>query len=112
MLGVRLNPTTTPSDVHLKAVAERMGVGDSFHMAPVGVFFGDGEDADGKTRARPGQEVPDPYFGGAGPSRRACAECGECMTGCRHGAKNTLNENYLHLAEKAGAVVHPLSTVV
>ncbi|MFE4048473.1 GMC oxidoreductase [Streptomyces sp. YIM B13518] len=112
MLGVRLNPTTTPSDVHLKAVAERMGVGDSFHMAPVGVFFGDGEDADGKTKARPGQEVPDPYFGGAGPSRRACAECGECMTGCRHGAKNTLNENYLHLAEKAGAVVHPMTTVV
>ncbi|MFH9041413.1 GMC oxidoreductase [Streptomyces sp. NPDC017966] len=112
MLGVRLNPTMTPSDVHLKAAAERMGVGDSFHMAPVGVFFGDGEDADGKVRAKPGQEVPDPYFGGAGPSRRACAECGECMTGCRHGAKNTLNENYLHLAEKAGAVVHPMTTVV
>ncbi|MFD7700582.1 GMC family oxidoreductase N-terminal domain-containing protein [Streptomyces caelestis] len=112
MLGVRLNPTMTPSDVHLKAAAERMGVGDSFHMAPVGVFFGDGEDADGRTRAKPGQEVPDPYFGGAGPSRRACAECGECMTGCRHGAKNTLNENYLHLAEKAGAVVRPMTTVV
>ncbi|MFJ5557743.1 GMC oxidoreductase [Streptomyces sp. NPDC093250] len=112
MLGVRLNPTMTPSDVHLKAAAERMGVGDTFHMAPVGVFFGDGEDADGKVKAKPGQEVPDPYFGGAGPSRRACAECGECMTGCRHGAKNTLNENYLHLAEKAGAVVHPMTTVV
>ncbi|MFF5963936.1 GMC family oxidoreductase N-terminal domain-containing protein [Streptomyces collinus] len=112
MLGVRLNPTMTPSDVHLKAAAERMGCGDSFHMAPVGVFFGDGEDADGTVKAKPGQEVPDPYFGGAGPSRRACAECGECMTGCRHGAKNTLNENYLHLAEKAGAVVHPMTTVV
>ncbi|WP_431986534.1 GMC family oxidoreductase N-terminal domain-containing protein [Streptomyces griseoflavus] len=112
MLGVRLNPTMTPSDVHLKAAAERMGVGDTFHMAPVGVFFGDGEDADGTAKAKPGQEVPDPYFGGAGPSRRACAECGECMTGCRHGAKNTLNENYLYLAEKAGAVVHPMTTVV
>ncbi|GGS80260.1 GMC family oxidoreductase N-terminal domain-containing protein [Streptomyces violaceus] len=112
MLGVRLNPTMTPSDVHLKAAAERMGCGDSFHLAPVGVFFGDGEDADGTAKAKPGQEVPDPYFGGAGPARRACAECGECMTGCRHGAKNTLNENYLHLAEKAGAVVHPLTTVV
>ncbi|CAM5739190.1 GMC family oxidoreductase [Streptomyces hirsutus] len=112
MLGVRLNPTTTTTDVHLKAAAERMGVGDTFHMAPVGVFFGDGEDADGKAKAKPGQEVPDPYFGGAGPSRRACAECGECMTGCRHGAKNTLNENYLHLAEKAGAVVHPMTTAV
>ncbi|WP_327317318.1 GMC family oxidoreductase [Streptomyces sp. NBC_01235] len=113
MLGVRLNPTTTPSDVHLKAAAERMGVGDTFHMAPVGVFFGDGEDADGAgTKARQGERVSDPYFGGAGPDRNACTECGECMTGCRHGAKNTLNENYLHLAERAGAVVHPMTTVV
>ncbi|MFE2965330.1 GMC family oxidoreductase N-terminal domain-containing protein [Streptomyces sp. NPDC059340] len=112
MLGVRLNPTMTPSDVHLKAAAQRMGVGDSFHMAPVGVFFGDGHDADGTAKATPGGEVEDPYFGGAGPARKACTECGECMTGCRHGAKNTLNENYLYLAEKAGAVVHPMTTVV
>jgi cholesterol oxidase len=112
MLGVRLNPTMTPSDVHLKAAAQRMGVGDTFHLAPVGVFFGDGKDADGKVTAGPGEQVNDPYFGGAGPDRKACTECGECMTGCRHGAKNTLNENYLYLAEKAGAVVHPLTTVV
>ncbi|GFH36097.1 GMC family oxidoreductase [Streptomyces pacificus] len=117
MLGVRLNPTTTPSDVHLRATAQAMGVGDTFHMAPVGVFFGDGRDAVGEhgtgaARAEPGAEVPDPYFGGAGPSRRACTECGECMTGCRHGAKNTLNENYLHLAERAGAVIHPMTSVV
>ncbi|KKD04646.1 GMC family oxidoreductase N-terminal domain-containing protein [Streptomyces sp. WM6386] len=112
MLGVRLNPTMTPSDVHLKAAAQRMGVGDTFHMAPVGVFFGDGRDADGTGRAKPGERVADPYFGGAGPDRKACTECGECMTGCRHGAKNTLNENYLYLAEKAGAVVFPMTTVV
>ncbi|MFF1291987.1 MULTISPECIES: GMC family oxidoreductase N-terminal domain-containing protein [unclassified Streptomyces] len=112
MLGVRLNPTMTPSDVHLKAAAQRMGVGDTFHMAPVGVFFGDGQDADGAVRAKPGERVADPYFGGVGPDRKACAECGECMTGCRHGAKNTLNENYLYLAEKAGAVVFPMTTVV
>lgn len=117
MLGVRLNPTMTASDVHLKAVAEQMGVGDSFHMAPVGVFFGDGKDGEngeqgaGSARARPGEEAADPYFGGAGPARSACTECGECMTGCRHGAKNTLNENYLHLAERAGAVIHPMTTV-
>ncbi|MDX2559863.1 GMC family oxidoreductase [Streptomyces sp. TX20-6-3] len=112
MLGVRINPTMTPSDVHLKATAQSMGIGDTFHMAPVGVFFGDGQDGDGTAKAKPGGEVPDPFFGGAGPSRKACTECGECMTGCRHGAKNTLNENYLHLAEKAGAVVHPMTSVV
>ncbi|RYJ24968.1 putative cholesterol oxidase [Streptomyces sp. L-9-10] len=112
MLGVRLNPTMTPSDVHLKAAAEAMGVGDSFHLAPVGVFFGDGQDADGTARTRPGSAADDPYFGGAGPARTACMQCGECMTGCRHGAKNTLNENYLYLAERAGAVVHPMTSVV
>ncbi|MFJ5103386.1 GMC oxidoreductase [Streptomyces sp. NPDC088554] len=112
MLGVRLNPTMTASDVHLKAAAEEMGVGDSFHLAPVGVFFGDGGDADGTVRAEPGAEAADPYFGGAGPARRACVECGECMTGCRRGAKNTLTENYLYLAERAGAVIHPMTSVV
>ncbi|MFI8854548.1 GMC oxidoreductase [Streptomyces sp. NPDC053499] len=112
MLGVRINPTTTPSDVHLKAAAERLGYGDTFHLAPVGVFFGDGDDADGTVRAAAGETVPDPYFGGAGPDRTACVECGECMTGCRRGAKNTLNENYLHLAERAGVEIRPLTTVV
>lgn len=111
MLGVRTNPTTTPSDVHLKAAAEKMGVGDSFHMAPVGVFFGDGRDADGTAKTVPGAEVEDPYFGGVGPRRRACIECGECMTGCRHGAKNMLTENYLYLAEANGAEIHALTTV-
>ncbi|WP_018382486.1 GMC oxidoreductase [Wenjunlia vitaminophila] len=111
MLGVRINPTVTPADEHLRSAAERMGVGDTFHLAPVGVFFGDGKDADGSATAEPGGEVADPYFGGVGPRRRACIECGACMTGCRHGAKNTLNENYLHLAERAGAQVHPMTTV-
>jgi len=100
MLGVVPNPTMTPSDQVMKAVAEEMGVGETFHTAPVGVFFGS-----------PGVEVTDPFFGGAGPSRRGCIECGECMTGCRHGAKNTLLKNYLYLAEQAGTVVYPLTTV-
>ncbi|MFJ9947087.1 GMC oxidoreductase [Kitasatospora sp. NPDC091207] len=111
MLGVRLNPTVTPSDVHLRAAAEKMGVGDTFHLAPVGVFFGDGRDSDHTAKAAPGEEIADPYFGGAGPARRACVECGECMTGCRHGAKNMLTENYLYLAERGGAEIHPLTTV-
>jgi len=111
MLGVRENPSRTASDQHLRAVAERMGVGGTFRATPVGVFFGDGGDGPGTSTAPAGGEVPDPYFGGAGPRRRACTECGECMTGCRHGAKNTLLENYLHLAERGGARVVPMSTV-
>ncbi len=106
MLGVVRNPTMTPSDEVLKKVAEEMGVGGTFGLAQVGVFFG----RDG--RKEPGVEVADPFFGGAGPSRRGCPEVGECMTGCRWGAKNTLVKNYLYLAEKAGATVHPETTAV
>ena len=106
MLGVVRNPTMTPSDEVMKQVAEEMGVGGTFSMAPVGVFFG----RDG--RKEPGTEVGDPFFGGAGPRRRGCLEVGECMTGCRHNAKNTLVKNYLYLAEEAGATVHPETTAV
>ncbi|MEY9962369.1 cholesterol oxidase [Streptacidiphilus sp. MAP12-16] len=112
MLGVRTNPTVTPSDVHLRAAADKLGYGETFHLAPVGVFFGDGQDCGGDgAKVAPGAEVEDPYFGGEGPRRRACTECGECMTGCRHGAKNTLTENYLYLAEKNGAQILPMTTV-
>ncbi|HET6709601.1 GMC family oxidoreductase, partial [Amycolatopsis sp.] len=100
MLGVVTNPTITPSDVVMREVAKDMGVADSFHPTPVGVHFG-----------KPGERVPDPYFGGAGPERVGCTECGSCMTGCRVGAKNTLVKNYLYLAEKDGAKVIPLTTV-
>lgn len=105
MLGVVKNPTFTDADRIMKDLAEEMGVGDTFTATPVGVFFG----ADG--RKQPGQTVPDPFFGGVGPARTGCIECGECMTGCRHGAKNTLVKNYLALAEKAGAQVIPMTTV-
>lgn len=105
MLGVVTNPTVTDADRIMREVADEMGVGHTFTPTPVGVFFG----TDG--RKQPGMTVPDPFFGGAGPERTGCIECGECMTGCRHGAKNTLVKNYLALAEKAGAQVIPMTTV-
>ncbi len=100
MLGVVDNPHMTPSDEAMLQVAGEMGVADTFHATPVGVFFGE-----------PGVEAADPFFGGVGPARHGCIQCGQCMTGCRFGAKNTLLKNYLYLAERAGAVVHPLTTV-
>ncbi|KAA1374645.1 GMC oxidoreductase [Aeromicrobium fastidiosum] len=101
MLGVTVYPHVTPADTVMREVAEKMGVGGTFHHTPVGVFFG----------AEPGESKADPYFGGAGPERSGCTNCGECMTGCRHNAKNTLVKNYLYLAESAGAEVHAMTTV-
>ncbi|KRE25301.1 cholesterol oxidase [Mycobacterium sp. Soil538] len=105
MLGVVTNPTVTDADRIMQEVAEDMGCRDTWVPTPVGVFFGpDNEKTPGKT-------VPDPYFGGAGPERTGCIECGSCMTGCRYGAKNTLIKNYLGLAERAGATIRPMTTV-
>ncbi|CRY75969.1 cholesterol oxidase [Nocardia farcinica] len=101
MLGVAPNPRTTPADEIIKEVAEDIGVADTFHPTQVGVFFN--ED-------RQGEEVDDPYFGGAGPRRSGCVHCARCFTGCPHNAKNTTTTNYLYLAEQAGARVHELTT--
>jgi cholesterol oxidase len=105
MLGVVTNPTVTEADRQMQRLAAQFGRADTFRLTPVGVFFG----PDG--RQEPGRTVADPYFGGVGPQRTGCIQCGSCMTGCRFGAKNTLTLNYLGLAERAGAEVHPLTTV-
>ncbi|MFC5065096.1 GMC oxidoreductase [Actinomycetospora atypica] len=102
MLGVVTQPSVTPSDEVMRQVAREWGREDTVTPTQVGVYFGEG----------PGVTVPDPFFGGAGPDRTGCLECGECMTGCRHDAKNTLDRNYLGLAERAGATVHPETTVL
>jgi cholesterol oxidase len=100
MLGAVENPHPTPADEALEAVAREMGRERCLHPTQVAVFFGE-----------PDKEVPDPYFNGEGPPRTGCNLCGGCMTGCRYGAKNTLDLNYLWLAEKKGAEVRPQSRV-
>ncbi|HZX99955.1 MAG TPA: GMC family oxidoreductase [Dermatophilaceae bacterium] len=101
MLGVVTNPCEGPVEQIMRQTADDLGVGDTFRKTPVGVFFG-----------KPGEQVADPYFDGAGPERTGCTECGNCMVGCRVGAKNTLVKNYLALAERLGATIEPLRTVV
>jgi cholesterol oxidase len=96
LLGVADYEGMTAADQLLKEYGEEIGVGDTFKHTPVGIFFGP-----------PGQEVADPYFGGAGPERTGCVRCAACMIGCRHGAKNTLVKNYLWFAERLGAEVMP-----
>jgi cholesterol oxidase len=101
MLGVARNPYVTYPDEVIRAVARDIGREAAFRATNVGVWFGE-----------PGVTVPDPYFGGVGPERTGCIQCGGCMLGCRHGAKNMLDRNYLWLAERAGVEVRADSEVV
>ncbi len=101
MLGVTQNPVLWPADHLLRDIAEELGQAHTFESTPVSIFFGE-----------PGQTVPDPYFGGAGPERSGCIHCGGCMVGCRHNAKNTLDKNYLYFAEKYGAEVRSEANVI
>ncbi|MCB8982660.1 MAG: GMC family oxidoreductase [Ardenticatenaceae bacterium] len=101
MLGTAENPRFWPADQRLLEIATELGKETTFRPTPVGIFFGE-----------PGQTVPDPYFGGQGPERTGCVHCGGCMVGCRHNAKNTLDKNYLYLAERLGTEVRPEANVL
>lgn len=96
MLGAEINPELYDSDLALQDLARQLGMDQFFEPTKASVFFGE-----------PEKIVPDPYFNGEGPDREGCSFCGGCMTGCRHNAKNTLDKNYLYLAEKKGAHILP-----
>lgn len=101
MLGAAENPHLSHGDRVLQELATDRDRADHFRRTEVGVFFGDAN-----------KRVPDPYFGGKGPERVGCTLCGACLTGCRVGAKNSLDKNYLYLAERLGVTVRPETEVV
>jgi len=100
MLGATRNPALTYPDEVLKAVGQEIGRESTFEHTNVAVYFG-----------KPGETVRDPFFNGEGPDRTGCTLCGGCMLGCNHGAKNTLDRNYLYLAEKLGLRIEADSEV-
>jgi cholesterol oxidase len=101
MLGVVENPSFWPSDYALEDYAKEIKREDYFKTSNVGVFFGE-----------PGKTVPDPFFGGNGPARTGCTQTGHCMVGCRDGGKNSLDKNYLWLAEKLGVEIFAEQKVI
>ena len=96
MLGRTTNPYLGQMDDYVRQTAESMAAGDSFGPVPLGIYFGEAK-----------KTVADPFFDGRGPERTGCEFCGACLTGCPHNAKNSLDKNYLYLAEAAGAQVLP-----
>jgi len=104
MLGIVENQILGPADRLLKSTAEAAGCGDRFYQTRVGIFQ--------LKDAEPGRSLHDPFFSNQGPERTACVACGGCIMGCRFGAKNTLDLNYLYLAEKHGAHVFAETQVI
>jgi cholesterol oxidase len=94
MLGVTENPYRGIQDQWLEQTAEQLGASSSFSSVPQGIYFAD-----------PEQPPRDPFFNGHGPLRHGCTRCGRCITGCAQGAKNSLDHNYLYLAQQQGARV-------
>ncbi|MGB3454010.1 MAG: GMC oxidoreductase [Moheibacter sp.] len=94
MLGATTHPYESQSETAMKELSKRLGIPNAYSPTDVAVYFGE----EGKT-------VRDPYFEGEGPDRTGCNQCGGCMLGCRFDAKNTLDKNYLYLAEKKGVEI-------
>jgi cholesterol oxidase len=83
--------------------------GDRFHAVDVAVRFR-------KDLAYDSSRQPDPATSRRqqnlyGAWQGTCAHLGNCDIGCDVGAKNTLDKNYLFVAEKRGAIIKPLHLV-
>ena len=76
MLGREVNPQWGVQDDWLQAASQQLGAGDTFGKTPQGIRFAD------------------------------CVACGQCITGCPHGAKEF---RYLPEAEALGAEVRPVT---
>lgn len=100
MLGAERHPYMSRSDKVMQQLSTETP-GSAFEKTEVAVYFG-----------KTGITVPDPYFDGNGPNRTGCNLCGGCMTGCRYNAKNTLDKNYLYLAQTNGAEIIAEKTVI
>jgi cholesterol oxidase len=110
MLHVRPFPSTIQL-TKTRAVKEAAKVTNAHVFHPnLAVYFNE------DPTAPPNQGVPeyvrDPYNLGVDVEQSPCVQSGECDLGCRFGAKNSLDLNYLAIAEQRhGATIQPLSDV-
>lgn len=111
MLDVQMLPDNqiNPRFVLMRQAAEKCGWGERFHKLPLAVSF----DPD---FALDISRIPDGHNSKAhinrfGKHQGTCIHCGNCDIGCKVQAKNTLDLNYLAVAESHGAEIRPLHLV-
>ncbi|MEM5345693.1 alpha/beta fold hydrolase [Paraburkholderia azotifigens] len=89
MLGAMPVPDDYPDLPKLDALAlsaKRLDMSKRFYRPPITVTFEDGKNA-------------------AGVDQNRCVGCGDCNSGCNHGAKNSTHMNYLPDAVAHGAQI-------
>lgn len=93
----------------MKDAAERLGEGSRFGTVPQAITFDPdwtaaGADPYHKSRSKS-------WTNEFGMAQGTCIHCGNCDIGCEVQAKNTLDLNYIPVAERHGAQVRPLHHV-
>ncbi len=93
MLGSNPYPADIPATPKMLAHEKsNSALNGKFYRLPINVTFKDGVNK-------------------AGVQQHACTLCGDCMSGCNHGAKNTVIMNYLPDAKRHGAEIFTLIEV-
>lgn len=93
----------------MKKGAEAIGASARFRKVPLAVTFDPGW-----KRSDPdpyGDDKSHTFINAQGREQGTCNHCGFCCTGCKLKAKNTLDLNYLAIAEDHGADIRPLHMI-
>lgn len=90
----------------MKEAAEKCGWGNRFHKVPLAVSFD--PDFDPERAPARADSHSKPWINPHGVQQGTCVHCGNCDIGCQVKAKNTLDLNYLAVAERHGAEIRPL----
>lgn len=99
----------TPRTKLMEEAAAAIGAGNRFQLLDLAVTFDTNWNPDKTPPGDPAGSVT--RLNRHGVQQGNCIHCGNCDIGCPVGAKNTLDLNYLALAERAGAEIHPLTLV-
>lgn len=111
VLSVQMMPAAQrpPRYYLMKKAATALGLGDKFMDPPLAITFSD------TWPVNPADPYADKeslsFTNQYGRQQGSCNHCGFCCSGCQYLAKNTLDLNYLAIAEDNGATILPLHQV-